>query len=354
MGFFRGIQTMMMMMLASGESWSWGNVNNTQIAYYTVSAVLVGSLLPLILYLHLIRDDDDQRLINTPKLSPGCMGLPLVDIIDRTSDSGVNRLVWQSSGALKREQTCCGVLANFIPESHGGEFDYSQIWREHKRIRSALYSNFFCPQALQKHLGKVISVIERHLDRKWKRSGHDELKVVPLVRDLVFSIICKLFFSTEDKHIREQLSESLEQIIMGSFSVPKNMPGMRFRTGKLARWKMDQLIQSLMEKRRNDLQKQGNEIVCSNEDLLSVLLTAKDENGEQFSDKEIVDNISLILHAAYDSTVSALVMLLKFLSSNPASFEEISKEMTWKDTKKILSSKHEGEEMTWKDTKKMK
>eukprot|EP01018_Ginkgo_biloba_P007322 Gb_21070 [translate_table: standard] len=380
MGFFRGLQTMMMMMLASGESWSWGNVNNTQIAYYTVSAVSVGSLLLLIFYLHLIRDDDDQRLINTSKLPPGSMGLPLVGetlqflwalrsnkplqffdhrvnkyghvfktslighpTVVLTGQSG-NRLVLSNENKL--------VVASW-PTSFmkvmGENSILAKSGDEHKRIRSVLYSNFFCPQALQKHLGKVSSVIERHLDKKWKGIGHDEVKVVPLVRDLVFNISCKLFFSTEDKHIREQLSESLEQIIMGSFSVPINMPGTRFRTAKLARWKMDQLIRSLMEKRRNDLQKQGNEIVCSNEDFLSVLLTAKDESGEQFSDKEIVDNISLFLHAAYDTTVSALVMFLKLLSSNPASFEEISKEQM-----QILSSKHEGEEMTWKDTKKMK
>eukprot|EP01018_Ginkgo_biloba_P007330 Gb_10583 [translate_table: standard] len=181
-------------------------------------------------------------------------------MIDRTSDSGINRSVWQSSGALKREHTCGGVLANFIPEIHRGEFDYSQIWRR----------------------------TQTHLQ-------------CPLQQFFLSAIIAETF-GEKDKHIREQLSESLEQIIMGSFSVPINMPGTGFRTAKLARWKMDQLIQSLMEKCRNDLQKR-KEIVCSNKDLLSVLLTAKDESGEQFSDKEIVDNISLFLHAAYDTTV---------------------------------------------------
>eukprot|EP01018_Ginkgo_biloba_P007324 Gb_21068 [translate_table: standard] len=133
---------MMMMMAASGESWNWGIVNNTQIAYYTVSAVLVGSLLLLIFYLHLIRDDDDKRLINTSKLPPGSMGLPLV------GQSG-NRLVLSNENKL-----VVGSWPTSFLKVIGESSIIAKSGDEHKRIRSALYSNFLCPQALQKHLGK--------------------------------------------------------------------------------------------------------------------------------------------------------------------------------------------------------
>ncbi|KAH9299012.1 hypothetical protein KI387_030694, partial [Taxus chinensis] len=214
---------------------------------------------------------------------------------------------------------------------------------EHRIVRTAL-GRFLGPQELQNHVAKMSSDIQHHINQKWK--GNDEVKVLPLIRNLVFSIATSLFFGINDEHQQERLHLLLETIVMGAVCIPLAFPGSGFRKALQARSELDGILISLMKIRRSDLRSGA---ASSNQDLLSVLLTFKDERGNPLTDKEILDNFSVLLHGLYDTTISPLTLIFKLMSSNTECYENVVQEQL-----EILSHKEKGEEIGWKDLKSMK
>jgi len=187
-------------------------------------------------------------------------------------------------------------------DSLGGKFG-----DQHRIVRAALTS-FFNPSALQNYIAKISSEIECHIDERWKQ--REQVKVLPLVRELIFSNICSLFFNLDNKHLQERLRTLLETIMVGSLSLPINFPGTPFNTAVKARLELDEILSSLIDKRRNDL---SSGKASPNQDLLSVLLTFKDESGNPLAEREIIDNFSVLFHAGHETTISLLSVMLFFL-----------------------------------------
>nr|ATG29897.1 CYP725A17 [Taxus chinensis] len=214
---------------------------------------------------------------------------------------------------------------------------------EHRIVRTAL-ARCLGPQALQNYIPKMSSEIQNHINKKWK--GKDEVKVLPLVRGLIFSIASTLFFDVNDGHQQKQLHHLLETILVGSLSVPLDFPGTRYRKGLQARLKLDEILSSLIKRRRSDLR---SGIASDDQDLLSVLLTFRDEKGNSLTDQGILDNFSAMFHASYDTTVAPMALIFKLLYSNPEYHEKVFQEQL-----EIIGNKKEGEEISWKDLKSMK
>lgn len=222
---------------------------------------------------------------------------------------------------------------------------------DHKRLRVALI-RAFCPDTLQHVTGKMSRVIQDHLNENWKSKGDQVVLVFPAIKKLMFSVFCELFCNIQDRHLEKQLLEACEGVAVGLLSVPiEFLPGSSYRRAKVARARMESILLSIILQRRRDVaEHDGNlELASSKCDLLSNLLAVKDERGEGLSDKEILDNISFVIQAGFETTTASLTMMLKLLSSDQASYQEIVKEQM-----QILSSKGDGEQITWKDTKKMK
>nr|ATG29940.1 CYP725A13 [Taxus chinensis] len=214
---------------------------------------------------------------------------------------------------------------------------------EHRIVRTAL-ARCLGPQALQNYIPKMSSEIQNHINKKWK--GKDEVKVLPLMKGLVFSIATSLFFGINDEHQQERLRKLVETVGVGTMGVPLALPGTAFRKAREARSKLDEIIFSVMKTRRSDLL---SGTASSDQDLLSVLLTFKDERGKPFPDNEILDNVSNILHASYDTTISTLTLVFKLMASNPECYEKVVQEQLG-----ILGNKKDGEEISWMDLKSMK
>nr|AHF49535.1 CYP450 725 family protein [Ginkgo biloba]UTS77790.1 cytochrome P450 725A8 [Ginkgo biloba] len=253
-----------------------------------------------------------------------------------TGPSG-NRLLLSNENKL-----VVGAFPNSFLRLIGIDSLMSRSGGEYRVLRAALMT-FFSPEALQNHVRKLSLKMEQHLIEKWK--VRQEINVLSMVRQLNIYSICSLFFSLEDEHIQEQLLDIFEVLVLGSMSVPLDFPGTRYRRALYAKKKLNIILSPIVQERRKHLQ-QGS--ASSDKDLLSVLLTVKDGKGNLLTDKEIVDNISMLIHGGLDSTTSTITLTLKLLSSNKGCYDQIVKEQM-----QILSSKKEGEVVTWQDTKKM-
>nr|ATG29942.1 CYP725A19 [Taxus chinensis] len=334
---------------------------------FIVLSAVAGIVLPLLLFLR-------SKRRSSVGLPPGKLGYPFIgesllflkalrsNTVEQFLDERVKKFgnVFKTSLIGHPTVVLCGPAGNRLilaneeklvqmswPKSSmklmGEKSITAKRGEGHMIIRSAL-QGFFSPGALQKYIGQMSKTIENHINEKWK--GNDQVSVVALVGDLVFDISACLFFNINEKHERERLFELLEIIAVGVLAVPVDLPGFAYRRALQARSKLNAILSGLIEKRKMDL---SSGLASSNQDLLSVFLTFKDDRGNPLSDEEILDNFSGLLHGSYDTTVSAMACVFKLLSSNPECYEKVVQEQLG-----ILSGKKEGQEISWKDLRSMK
>ncbi|KAH9306138.1 hypothetical protein KI387_010542, partial [Taxus chinensis] len=340
-----------------------------QVIHLDSSPVILSLILAIILLL-LFR----FQLRSSAKLPPGNLGFPLIgetiqflralrsETPQTFFDERVKKFgnVFKTSLMGDRAVVLCGPAGNRLllsnenklvqmiaPESFKNLIGQNSIvakrGEEHRNLRAAL-TRFLNPLALQSYTGKMSSEIQRHLNEKWKTK--DEVKALPLIKSLLFSIASSLFFDINDEQEQERLHRLLETILVGTMSLPLDLPGTRFRKAVKARSKLDEILSSVIKRRRKDMHLG---IASSNQDLLSVFLTFKDESGNPLTDNDILDNFSAMLNASFDSTVSPIASMLHLLSRNPDCYEKIVQEQL-----EILNNIKDGEEINWKDLKAMK
>jgi cytochrome P450 len=88
-----------------------------------------------------------------------------------------------------------------------------------------------------------------------------------------------------------------------------------------ARAEVDALLYDEIERRRTD---QG---LAGREDILSLLLQARDEDGEPMSDKELRDELMTLLVAGHETTATALAWAFELLLRNPQALARLEADL---------------------------
>ena len=84
-----------------------------------------------------------------------------------------------------------------------------------------------------------------------------------------------------------------------------------------AKKRLNQIVYGIVEQRRQQLQ----------DDVLSTMLNARDEAGNQLSSEELRDEVTTLLLAGYDTTANALTWTLMLLAQNPEVEAKLSAEI---------------------------
>lgn len=214
---------------------------------------------------------------------------------------------------------------------------------EHRCLRGVVMACFRGALS-ETFVGKMSSVTERHFASHWK--GESVVCVFPLTKLLTFSCVCSFFLGLEDDEQVEDFLKLFKIVLAGSLSIPFDFPGTRYRRAMTARSDIDRILSTLIEKRRGDLQ-EGR--AFPDQDLLSRLLTVSDEDGKKLTDKEVMDNIVLLMFAAYDTTSLVITMMCRMLGEHKDCYQEMLREH-----QEILSTKQPNEKLHWEDVKRMK
>ncbi|KAF9596569.1 hypothetical protein IFM89_012300 [Coptis chinensis] len=281
---------------------------------------------------------------------------------------------------------------------------------DHKRVRGAIMT-FLKPEVLKQYVGKMDGEVSKHFEMYWqgqqkvtflllimdilsKRyaskqelfnySDHPEhMGVVkgivnPICEDvmavdwvanvdgpvvirpgavmrfnilnrwtLTFNIISSLLFGLEPGARRAKFVLWFEQMIMGMWAAPLNLPFTRFNNSIRARSKIQNMVMDIIHEKRLALEKQQ---VSPNQDLITSLLSIHGEgNVELLSDKEIVDNVILVMAAGHDTSSVLLTFMVQLLANDPIVYATILQEH-----EEIAKSKTSGELLTWEDLTNMK
>jgi cytochrome P450 len=142
-------------------------------------------------------------------------------------------------------------------------------------------------------------------------------------------IIGKAMFSTDMETHAEGIAGALD-VLRTEFqrqtnsirpTIPEWLPTPHNRRVSAARDELNGIVYGLIEQRRG----QAGEY----DDLLSALMTARDEEtGERMDDEQIRDEIMTFLLAGHETTAAALTWTWYLLARNPAVHEELHEQVT--------------------------
>jgi cytochrome P450 len=146
-----------------------------------------------------------------------------------------------------------------------------------------------------------------------------EFRMRDRMRALTFEVICRAVFGVTERERIERLRATLLPI-MDAGGATFFLPGpLRRDLGPLSPWgrlqrrlrRTDELLYEEIARRRRDADLEERT------DVLSLLLRARDEDGEPMTDAELRDELMTMLAAGHETTATALAFAFDLLLRNP-------------------------------------
>ncbi|KAK9930799.1 hypothetical protein M0R45_018110 [Rubus argutus] len=176
---------------------------------------------------------------------------------------------------------------------------------EAKKMRKLL-PNFMNPQALQRYIGIMDTIAQRHFALGWENKK--QVEVFPLAKNYTFWLAARLFVSLEDPRTEE--------------------------------------LYKIIKQRKIDLA-EGK--ASPTQDILSHMLLTCDEEGTYMKEMDIADKILGLLIGGHDTASATCTFIVKYLGELPHIYDAVYKEQM-----EIANSKAPGELLNWDDLQKMK
>lgn len=148
------------------------------------------------------------------------------------------------------------------------------------------------------------------------------MNVYKTVKLYAFELACRLFLSLEEPNHIAKLGSLFNIFLKGVVELPIDLPGTRFYSSRKAAAAIRTELMTIIKSRREALE-EGK--ATSSQDLLSHLLTSSDENGTFLTEKEIANNILLLLFAGHDTSTVSITLLMKKLGEHPHVYDKVLK-----------------------------
>lgn len=186
---------------------------------------------------------------------------------------------------------------------------------DHRHHRRIMQEAFRTP-ALTAYCERMNPDIARGIEG-WV-SGGNRLLAFPALKRLTLDLAFRTFVGVAlDGEQAERMIRHFEATVAASMSLLRlPIPGLEFHAGLEGRRTMGEWFGSLIAERRAD----------PGSDMLSRLCLAESEEGDRFSDAEIVDHMVFLMMAAHDTTTSTMTSLLYLLAKHPEWQERVRQE----------------------------
>jgi cytochrome P450 len=203
-----------------------------------------------------------------------------------------------------------------------------QEGRAHNRQRQLLMPPFH-GERLQVY-GEVICNISREVTRDWCRGTAIRMQAV--MSDITLQIILQVVFGVSPgvryQQLKKLLSCLLEDVTKSWYSSLFFFPPLQKDLGVWSPWgsflrrrrEIDNLIYQEIEERRLE-----NDV--SRTDILSLLMSARDENGQQMTNTELRDQLVSLLLLGYETTAGVLSWVFYLIHSHPEVKDKLMQEL---------------------------
>ncbi|GAU45630.1 hypothetical protein TSUD_175430 [Trifolium subterraneum] len=199
---------------------------------------------------------------------------------------------------------------NSIKELTKGKHDASNS--EHKQFRRQIIAPIVGHKALAMYLERIEDIVINSLEEL--SSMKHPIELLKEMKKVSFKVIIHVFLGCNQDIVKNIASLS-NDLYNGLFSIAINAPGFAFNKALKARKKIAKILQPIVDERR--LMIKNGQQVGEKKDLLDILLEVKDENGRNFEDEDISDLLMGLLVAGHESTGTALMWSIIYLTQHP-------------------------------------
>lgn len=182
------------------------------------------------------------------------------------------------------------------------------LLRDHEehRFQRRMMQTAFKNDAMKGYIGTMGPMIGEAVE-SWGKNK--EMLFFPAIKQTLLDVAAEIFVGLDKNDSRaDELNTAFLNIAEGLMGiVTKEIPGTKYAKGKKSERFIKEFFGKLIAERRA-----GNGI-----DTFTFFTKEKTEEGEYFSDEDIIAHMSFLLFAAHDTTTSALSHLLFHLGQMP-------------------------------------
>ena len=194
---------------------------------------------------------------------------------------------------------------------------------EHRRHRKLLMPPFH-GERMQRYGEAMRTATDAAIDR-W-RPG-DVFSLHPHTQDITLRVIIRTVFGLAEGPRYEEMCRRMKRVLeLGSWA-PLLIPFVQRDLGPWSPWgkfrraveEGDRRIYEAIEERRRTKER--------GDDILSLLLDARDEDGEPMTDAELRDELTTLLVAGHETTATALAWAVRWTLATPGLVERVRAEL---------------------------
>jgi len=175
--------------------------------------------------------------------------------------------------------------------------------KHHRRIMQGAFKR----SAMERYVADMGPVVEDELAR-WPVDGSAPLKAFPRIKALTLNIAARVFMGMALGPEADRMNRAFIDTVEASLAlIRKPVPPFGMWRGVRARRWLVELMRSKLPSKR----------AAEGPDLFSQLCHARDEEGQRFSDEEVVNHMIFLMMAAHDTTTSSLTTMLYSLARHP-------------------------------------
>ena len=185
-------------------------------------------------------------------------------------------------------------------------------------------------------LSQVMAQVAEAEVARWPRG--ESFALHPRLQALTLEVILRTVFGLEEGARLDRLREHLPRVLAVGASPVSLVPALQRDFGPRSPWRrflgmraeVDAELFALIAERRGD--------VGEREDVLSLLLAARHEDGSPMSDQELRDELMTLLVAGHETTASELAFAFERLVRAPAVLERLTAEVAADDGDAYLTA----------------
>lgn len=175
--------------------------------------------------------------------------------------------------------------------------------RYHRRLMQAAFKS----KAMQGYLHQMIPQVEERVET-WCTGNRADLLAYPAFKQMTLDLAASLFLGMDLGNGADKVNKAFEATVAASMPrIPLALPGTVLYRGIQARKFMCRFFLDQIEHKR----------ASDGQDLFALLCKAEDEEGNRYTDQEIVDHMIFLMMAAHDTTTSTLTSMVYLLAKHP-------------------------------------
>ncbi|KAB1211433.1 Cytochrome P450 85A [Morella rubra] len=183
----------------------------------------------------------------------------------------------------------------------------------HKYMRGALLALISPTMIRDQLLPKIDEFMRSHLSN-W---DSQIINIQEKTKEMALLSSLKQIAGIESSSISQPFMTEFFKLVLGTLSLPIDLPGTNYRRGFQARINILNMLRGLIEERRASQE--------THQDMLGCLMR-REENRYKLTDEEIIDQIITILYSGYETVSTTSMMAIKYLHDHPKVLQELREE----------------------------